>query len=228
MSNSAGDRAYAIIKEGILSGRFAPNERLKEDELTTLCQVSRTPVREALRRLGIEGLLKVTPNAGAQVIAPDPAELGEIYQLRGMIEGHAAERAAANITPGDILRLKELATEMERAVAVGGAELGAKFTPANAEFHRIILTAAMSRRLSAMAALVIELPLTLRTLNLYSDSDRLRSLRHHRELIDALEMRDGPWAASVMRSHVHAAYRALVRGVNGSDDDGPRSPVRKK
>jgi DNA-binding GntR family transcriptional regulator len=217
VSRSAGTRAYAIIKEGILSGRFAPNERLKEDELTTLCQVSRTPVREALRRLGIEGLVKVTPNAGAQVIAPDPAELGEIYQLRGMIEGHAAERAAANITPDDIGRLKDLATEMERAVEIGGADLGPRFTPANAEFHKIILTAAMSPRLSAMAALVIELPLTLRTLHRYSEGDRHRSLRHHRELIDALEMRDGPWAASVMRSHVHAAYRALVRGADAGE-----------
>ena len=94
----------------------------------------------------------------------------------------------------------------------GGADLGARFTPANAEFHKIILTAAMSPRLSAMAALVIELPLTLRTLNRYTESDRRRSLRHHRELIDALEMRDGPWASSVMRSHVNAAYTALVRG----------------
>jgi DNA-binding GntR family transcriptional regulator len=209
---SAGARAYQTIKDDILAGRFAPGERLKEDDLTARCKVSRTPVREALRRLGAEGLVRMTPNAGAQVAVLEPRDLEEIYALRAMIEGHAARRAAAHVGPEEIARLTILAEEMEAAVAAGGGEaLGRRFTPANAEFHRIILDAAMSPRLSAMAALVIELPLTLRTLARYSDADRRRSLRHHRELIDALGAHDGEWAASVMMSHVHAALRALLR-----------------
>lgn len=208
---SAGVRAYEMIKDDILGGRFAPGERLKEDELTARCAVSRTPVREALRRLGVEGLVVMTPNAGAQVAVLGPRDLEEIYALRAMIEGHAAERAAANIDGKQLRRLVALAEEMEAAVGAGGGEaLNLRFTPANAEFHRVILDAAMSPRLSAMAALVIEMPLTLRTLARYSDADRRRSLRHHRELIDALRARDGGWAASVMKSHIHAAFRALV------------------
>ena len=173
--------------------------------------MSRTPVREALRRLGSEGLVVVTPNAGAQVAVIAPTELEEIYALRGMIEGHAADRAAANIRPDQIEQLRALATDMEAAVEAGGEGLNRRFTRANAEFHRIILDAAMSPRLSAMAALVIERPLTLRTLARYSETDRRRSSRHHGELIDAFEARDGGWAASVMKSHIHAAFRALVR-----------------
>jgi DNA-binding GntR family transcriptional regulator len=215
---SAGARAYEVIKDDILAGRFAPGERLKEDELTARCQVSRTPVREALHRLGVEGLVVVTPNAGAQVAVLEPKDLAEIYTLRAMIEGHAAERAAAHISSDQLRRLEALAADMEAAVETGGGEaLNRRFTPANAEFHHIILEAAMSPRLAAMAALVIELPLTLRALARYSDADRRRSLRHHRELIDALQARDGAWAASVMKSHVHAAFRALVR----SEQDGP-------
>jgi len=209
--SSAGARAYESIKEGIISGRFQPGERLKEDELTALCRVSRTPVREALQRLAAEGLVVVTPNAGAQVAAVNSLELEEIYVLRAMIEGYAARRAAANISPDDIERLKILASRMERAVEAGGEAMQATFTAANAEFHHIILDAAKSARLTAMATLVVELPLTLRTFARYSESDRRRSLRHHRELIDAFECRDGAWASSVMESHIHAAFRALVR-----------------
>ena len=65
--STAGGKAYDLIRSAILSGEFSPGRRLKEEELTTLCEVSRTPVREALRRLALEGLVVVTPNAGAQV-----------------------------------------------------------------------------------------------------------------------------------------------------------------
>jgi DNA-binding GntR family transcriptional regulator len=204
----------------ILEGRFAPGERLKEEELTELCGVSRTPVREGLRRLAIEGLVVVTPHQGAQVAAVGEGELEEVYALRAMIEGHAAGRAALLITLDDIARLKALAAEMEAAVHVAlaapagsaaAADLNARFTPANSEFHRIILDAAMSPRLAAMAALVVEIPLILRTLARYSDQELLRSLQHHRELISAFEARDEDWARSVMRSHVHAASHAVVR-----------------
>ena len=210
-ASMAGGKAYDIIRAAILSGRFGSGERLKESELTALCRVSRTPVREALRRLASEGLVVVTPNAGAQVSSVSPAELEEIYVLRGMIESHAAARAASRITDTALGRLKVLAGIMELAVKKGPESINRDFTPANAEFHHIILDAAKSSRLSSMASLVIEIPLTLRTLALYSSQDRMRSLQHHRELIEALESRDSIWAASVMKSHVHAAFQALVR-----------------
>ena len=210
--STAGERAYEVIRTGILNGRFGPGARLKEEELTEFCEVSRTPVREALRRLAVEGLVSVTPNAGAQVNIISPTELEEIYVLRAMLESHAAERAARNLTPDAIERLKVLATEMERTVLEPPDVINRDFTPANSEFHKIILDAAMSPRLSAMASLVVELPLILRTLSRYSEDDRRRSMAHHRELIEAFAAKDGVWAGAVMKSHIHAAFQALVRG----------------
>ncbi len=209
--STAGGKAYDLIRSAILSGEFSPGHRLKEEELTTLCEVSRTPVREALRRLGLEGLVVVTPNAGAQVSDTSPGELAEIYALRAMIEGHAAERAASLIDAAALAKLRELATQMEGLLGLVAQEFSREFAAANSEFHRIILDSALSARLSAMSALVVELPLTRRTLELYSRNDLVRSMGHHRELVDAFEARDGAWAASVMRSHIHAAYQALVR-----------------
>ena len=209
--STAGGKAYELIRGAILSGEFSPGRRLKEEELTTLCEVSRTPVREALRRLALEGLVMVTPNAGAQVSDTSPGELAEVYALRAMIEGHAAERAATRIDAGALARLRELAGGMEALLGLAPEPFSQAFAAANAEFHRVILDMAMSPRLSAMSALVIELPLTRRTLALYSQEDLIRSMGHHRELVDALEARDGAWAASVMKSHIHAAHQALVR-----------------
>ncbi len=209
--STAGGKAYGLIRAAILSGEFAPGRRLKEEELTTLCEVSRTPVREALRRLALEGLVVVTPNAGAQVSAASPGELEEIYALRAMIEGHAAERAATRMAPGEVVRLRELAVEMQDTLDLGDGGYGRDFAAVNAQFHRIILDAAMSPRLSAMAALVVELPLTRRTLALYTPEDLARSMGHHWELVGALEARDAAWASSVMKSHIHAAHQALVR-----------------
>lgn len=210
--STAGERAYDVIRESIVSGRFGPGSRLKEEELTELCEVSRTPVREALRRLAVEGLVSVTPNAGAQVNIISPSELEEIYVLRAMLEAHAAERAAVALTPQAIERLQILACQMERTVLEPPDVINRDFTPANSEFHKIILDAAKSPRLSAMASLVVELPLILRTLSRYSVEDRQRSMAHHRELIDAFMVKDGAWAASVMKTHIRAAFQALVRG----------------
>jgi DNA-binding GntR family transcriptional regulator len=99
---------------------------------------------------------------------------------------------------------------MEDSVEGCESSFSTDFTAANSEFHRIILESATSPRLSAMSAFVIELPLTQRTLERYSRKDLDRSMGHHRELIDALEARDGAWAASVMKSHIFAAYQALA------------------
>ena len=224
--STAGGKAYELIRSAILSGAFSPGRRLKEEELTTLCEVSRTPVREALRRLALEGLVVVTPNAGAQVSAVSPGELAEIYALRAMIEGHAAERAATRIDAAALARLGELASEMEGSLNLDAEAFSREFAAVNAQFHRIILDWAVSPRLSAMAALVVELPLTRRTLALYSHDDLIRSMGHHRELVDAFEARDGAWAASVMKSHIHAAHQALVRSARYGivDCSRPASP----
>jgi DNA-binding GntR family transcriptional regulator len=209
--STASTRAYETIRGLILEGRYPAGARLKEEELTELCGASRTPVRDALRRLAAEGMVNFAPHQGAQVAAIGDEELAEIYALRAMIEGHAAGRAARRISAADLARLDELATEMEDLVRQGGDTLPARFAEANAEFHRTILAAAVSPRLSVMASLVVEIPLMLRTFVRYSGDEVERSLRHHRELIAAFRARDVDWARSVMRSHIFAASRVVGR-----------------
>ena len=217
--STAGGRAYETIRRAVLDGGFAPGTRLKEEELTALCGVSRTPVREALRRLAVEGLVVVTPHQGAQVVFLEPAELEDSYDLRTLIESRAAARAASRIKPETLERLSRLQDVLESAVAAGPLNLADRFIPLNAQFHQIILEAAASARLAAMAHLVAEAPSRIRTLSRYSAEDLDRSMRHHRELIAALTAQDADWAASAMMSHVRAALQVLLR------DESERSAV---
>jgi DNA-binding GntR family transcriptional regulator len=213
---TASDRAYEIIRAQILNGYFAGGVHLRESELTVLCGVSRTPVREALRRLALSGMVVFTPHQGARVSNLDPDEIDEIYTLRAMVEGHAAKRAAARISRSELERLKRLAAEMEASVQTRSDTGAAAFLTANQEFHQIIMQAAASSRLSAMISLVFEVPLAQRTLSHYSDRELARSMNHHRELITALEAHDGGWAEAIMRSHIFAAGSALARGATPS------------
>lgn len=217
----ASAKAYGVIRELIVSGELAPGERLKEDALTVVCGVSRTPVREALRRLANEGFVTMDGAARTRVMDIDEDGLREVYTLRAMIESHAAGRAAQHIDDAQIERLKILAQTMEDAVEEGGEAIEKRYLPSNAEFHRIILQAARSPRLEVLAQIVMAVPLTMRTLTRYTEVDRRRSLMHHRDLITALAAHSPDWASSVMRSHIDAALHTLLANytAEGADAD---------
>ena len=90
----AVDKAYAAVRSGIIEGRYAPSARITEQEVAAAAGVSRTPAREALRRLHAEGLVTFTPNVGAVVAHWSQADADEIFDLRALLESHAAARAA--------------------------------------------------------------------------------------------------------------------------------------
>lgn len=212
----ASEQAYERIRAEILSGRLPPGHRLIEAELTALCGVSRTPVREALRRIVNEGLAEFSPNQGAQVADLAAEDLEALYDLRTLIEGYGAARAALRISPSQIAELERLADQMEQLVAAG-ADGAPEAAGANSRFHRVILEAAQSPRLLSVASQVIEAPLVLRTLARYSPAERARSMAHHRELIAAFRARDSQWAEAVMISHIKAAFTAIRRDMRQPD-----------
>lgn len=207
----AVDRVYSLIREGILEGRYEPGERLGEAELAELTDTSRTPVREALRQLEMEGLVEVLPHKGARVAEWTPADLEEIYDLRMLLEGFAAERAASRIEPKELDRMDELCELMDEVSVPGPGQDLDRVAELNSEFHSIVRTAAASTRLVTMLNAVVQLPLVVRTFHRYSEADLARSGAHHRDLVAALRSGDGVWAQSVMRSHVLAAKAVLLR-----------------
>ncbi|MEU8225200.1 GntR family transcriptional regulator [Kribbella sp. NPDC048915] len=202
------DEAYRLIREQILTGRRAGGEWLREGELADSIGVSRTPIREALRRLTAEGLVRHERNRGVQVQMWTVRDLDEIFSLRSVVEPWGC-RLAAESGRADLDLLTELATAMDAIAPDGHPTDVDRLTELNNRFHRTILDAADNSRLTAVLSAVVQVPLVWRTFTRYSPEALLRSLAHHHELVAALAAADPDWAESVMRSHIRAAWDTL-------------------
>jgi DNA-binding GntR family transcriptional regulator len=207
----AVEKAYQAIRAGIIGGRFAPASRITEQEVAAVAGVSRTPAREALRRLHSEGLVEFTPNQGAVVAEWTPADADEIFDLRVVLESHAAARAATHATDAQLEALGTLARQQHvEALARREGHLE-RIASLNRRFHNQLVEAAASPRLSRALAALLDASLIMKTFHHYTPVDLERSAAHHLELVQALAARDAAWAASVMRTHVLAAKRSLRR-----------------
>jgi DNA-binding GntR family transcriptional regulator len=209
MSN-ATERAYLYVREQILSGRYAAGSHLKEEHIAIEAEVSRTPVREALRRLSTDHMVKFVPNQGAFVIAWEDDEVDGIFDIRIMLEGYSAFRAASRIDDEGIKELESCANEIESLCREHNKENHRKTIEFNHRFHSIIVEAAGSEHLRRLLVSLVEIPMLLKTIDRYSNNDVERSNHHHRELIEALKAGDGDWAKNVMESHLRAGHRIYV------------------
>ncbi len=211
---NASAAATELIRAAIVDGRLAPGQRLKEEELARELGISRTPVREALLILQAEGLVDAAPNRGAVVKALDADDLEDLYQLRALLEGHAARRAAANISETALVSLRDSCDRFERIIEGDVQEL----VKENLLFHNVILDASGSRRVSDLVRRVIELPLVYRSYIWYSVDQRRISAHYHRQITKALESRDGERAELVMKEHVFEARDVLVAHVREREE----------
>lgn len=209
---SAAQRAYDVVRAGIVDGTFELGARLPEEDVAERAGVSRTPVREALRRLAAEGFVTFIPNRGAQVASWTDQDLEEIFELRALLESHAAGLAATRVAPAQLLEMHDLADEMERAATRATAPSLDRVAELNTRFHHTILAAADSGRLRTLLETVIVIPLVHRTFHRYTTEALRRSMHHHRELLAAFEAAEADWAATVMRTHVLAARAVLLAG----------------
>jgi DNA-binding GntR family transcriptional regulator len=217
MSKSV-DKAYAAIRDAIVEQRFQPGERLTEERLAEEIGVSRTPVREALRRLSADGFLELLPNQGARLPAWSVEDVREIFGLRLALEGFGAEAAASRITPDQVAELRRLCDAMERLAAGRKPGFIDEIANHNRRFHRILVEAAGGTRFARILAQVIEVPIVLKTYHRYSVADMDRSMAHHRELTQALAARDATWAGAVMRAHIQAGRAAYLTGLEAGDE----------
>jgi DNA-binding GntR family transcriptional regulator len=211
MANAA-EHAYEQIRERILSGRYQPGQRLTEAELVDACGVSRTPVRTAINRLVSEDFLEASRNQGARVKRWDNTELDELFELRALLEGHAAARAASRITASQLETLDQAVADMDRILAGRSAHLrkAREFLRLNRIVHSTVWEAADSQHLLAMLGRLVEQSLQVRTVRAFSLARLSESHHHHLELQRALHAQDPLWCEAVMRSHIRAARQALA------------------
>jgi DNA-binding GntR family transcriptional regulator len=205
----ASETAYSEIRSLILSGEAPPGTRLKEEELAELCGVSRTPVRDALRRLEAELYVVRTDSSRVHVADFQAEDVDEIFTLRAMLEAHAAARAATRMTETILGTLKAANDEVMAAVAGREADV-TRFIAGNRRFHDAILETARSARLKAALALLVEQPIIRRTAQHYGVAELRQSAAEHAELVQALAAGDPDWAAGVMTAHIRRAYHAFA------------------
>ncbi len=190
------------LREAIVRGDLKSGARLIQNELAALYGVSTTPVREAMRDLATEGLIRFDPHRGAVVHEPDADERDEIYEMRLLLEPHAMSKAASRVTEEELAVAQRIHDEAERETDPG------HWVDLNRKFHSVFYRATRAPRLEAILVQLRDTSALYVGLALQRSSDVMRSGNHeHQELIDAMRDGDSERAAEIARLHLLATKR---------------------
>jgi len=207
------DAVTDALREAILDGALPPSAWLREDELARTLQVSRTPVREALRRLADEGLVVKTAHHGTAVAGLSLEDILALYVVRENLEGVAGRLAAVRCT-NELLSALEAAQKRLSAAVARGNETAMRRE--NLEFHRLLRSAAgnsyLERFLTQVEHAVRRLPVST-----FAQQGRPEAvLAEHQAIIDAIRRRDGDGAEAAAKKHMHEARNVRLAMVLGS------------
>ncbi|MDF1553550.1 MAG: GntR family transcriptional regulator [Deferrisomatales bacterium] len=206
-SRSLGQAAADQIRELIRRGTLRTGERIVETRLCAQLGISRTPLREALRSLSSEGLVRLVPNRGAFVTQPSVAEIRELFEVMGILEGACACMAAEKLTDAGLGELERLHEDLERHYAARDHE---GYITANNLYHTFVQELARNGTLSAVINGLRAKIFLHRFRQLYVQDRFDRSIGEHRELLAAFRDRDAVRAEAVMKSHLSRQCDALV------------------
>ncbi len=206
MSRENGADAYNMILAAIDRGDYAPGVRLVETELAERFGVSRTPIREALGRLETQGVVAHDGRRGMVVASLDHDQLGELYEVRAVVEGLASRLAARHAAPEEIALLRQI-VEQSRALT----EKPAALRENNTRFHRQIHLASRNRYLNAMLAGVRRSMALLTRASLADPGRGEATVREHDVIVAAIEARDEEAADAAARLHISNAYATRLR-----------------
>lgn len=201
-----GDVAYARLHDAIQAGTFEPGKRMMETEVAQWLKMSRTPARDAMRRLENEGLLVHEPRHGLVIAKLDHAAVMELYTMREVLEGTAARLAARHASELEIEQLRELIA-LEKKLKGRYDELSAH----NQRFHQALRHAAHNRFL-LRALITVRDSLGLLGKSLMTMPHRAASaLKEHDEIVSAIARHDPDAAEEAARAHVRAAQRERIK-----------------
>jgi len=207
---SQGSVAFTKLMQAIEAGTYSPGDRLREIEVAERLSLSRTPVREALRRLEAERIVEHRPRVGAVIRTLDQTEIVELYEMRLVLERTAAEMAAKHAAEAEVDALTEINADIASCVADR-----ARAAAINQTFHRAIYLAARNPFLldatRAMTnALLLLGPTTL------ADADRIATVVHqHNQIIDAISAGDIEAAGAAAEAHLQTSLRYRLKVIRG-------------
>lgn len=209
-----GQSVYERLREEIRNGVLKPGSRLTETELAQRLAISRTPVREAIRRLESEGLVDHQPRIGAVVRKLEYPEVMELYEMRTVLEATAARLAARAASPMELEDLVSINTEMAAADAPPK-----RLVELNRLFHARLMDAARNRFLLRSMASVESTMLILGPSSMESPDRAREAVQEHGAVLDAIAAHDGAAAEAAMRLHMEHAQLTRLQLLRQLDPD---------
>jgi DNA-binding GntR family transcriptional regulator len=198
--------AYETIKEIILNGQIEGGGQLRTDDLAKKLNISRTPIREALLKLESEGLVRANSRVGFFVVETQSTDVQEVYEIRGLIEGYAAEKAAPLLTDEDLVLIDE---EQKAAIdAVARNDL-LEFNKHEIALHEFLIRRASNKQLLKIMESLKDLTYRERLYALKSRENIELSIQEHERLIEALHKKNGESAGRLMREHLRNVNERL-------------------
>lgn len=196
---SLSGKVFHSIREDILAGKYKSSEELKENTLASELGVSRTPVREALRQLELEGLVRIIPNRGAFVEGITQKDIKDIYEIRSRLEGLCAGWAAEHITAEQIAALEETGYLTKFHAEKGNY---AQCLELDNRFHEILYEACGSKMLKHELSAFHHYVERVRKITLSMPERVLKSNEEHNKIVEALKQHDGRLAEELATSHI--------------------------
>lgn len=211
-AKSSGETAYDALIAALRDGTFGPGDRLREEEVGAHLSLSRTPVREALRRLEAEGIVEHRPRLGAVIRRLSQREVVELYEMRIVFERTAAEMAARHGTQAEFDALDEINGRIS-----GVADAPAQAAALNQSFHRSLYLACRNRFLLD-AAKALNNALLLLGPTTFTDAQRIATVvGQHADIIAALRTQDEAAAANAAEAHLQTSLRTRLSVLMAQD-----------
>lgn len=198
---TAADQAYDYVINALTNGLMQPGMRIRETELAEAIGISRTPIREALNRLVNEGLVSNDPRRGLIITELDQTMVGELYEMRRVLESTAASLAARHATDVEIFMLRTL---LERDLS---AHSSTELAQNNKLFHQVLYKCAHNRYLLKTLQALQNSMLLLGESTLENKERADHAQQEHAQIVDALEARDPNKAAQMASDHISNAYK---------------------
>ncbi len=208
---SLGGRVFQRIRDDILNGKYKERDELREISLGKELGVSRTPVREALRRLELEGLVSIIPNKGAFVTGITAKDVKDIYAMRSSLEGLCARWATRLITDEQLAELEEIMMLSEFHVKREDEDNSEQICMLDEKFHSVLYEASGSRILGGMLGDFHKYVQLTRKKCVSSKERARKSIREHRQILRALQEGDADQAEQFANEHIFQVMQYLKR-----------------
>ncbi|ONI44869.1 GntR family transcriptional regulator [Candidatus Epulonipiscioides gigas] len=205
------DIVFQTIRNKIIWGELSPGQRLMETQLGEKLGVSRTPIREAIRKLEQEGLIVIVPRKGAQVAPFTKKDIEDVLEVRAALEALAASLAAQRIDEQDFLKLQCAITEYEFAEADKNLT---KMIKKDVEFHEIIFNATKNERLIQMSQNIREQVLRYRIAYLKYEGETEKVSLEHRNILEAIKKKDSEKAAQLALRHINTQCDTIMKYID--------------